>query len=131
QYLSVARRCGMKTSNNTQPNRGAVFEAHRGQVWRIAFSMLVSRDDDEDMAQEAYLRWHRAAAAEIRSPEAWLVTTVTRLSIDRLRQLRSERERYTGPWLPEPLVAEAAPPADALTELASDLSVALLAVLVR
>ncbi len=121
----------MKTSNHTQPNRAAVFEAHRGKVWRIAYRMLGSRDDAEDMVQEAYLRWHRAATAEIRSPEAWLVTTVTRLSIDRLRQLRSERELYTGPWLPEPLVAEAAPPADAPTELASDLSVALLAVLER
>lgn len=121
----------MTQPSETHPDRGAAFEASRGKLWRIAYRMLGSRDDAEDMVQEAYLRWHRAATGEIRSPEAWLVTTVTRLSIDRLRQLRTERELYTGPWLPEPLVAEPAPAADEPTELASDLSVALLAVLER
>jgi RNA polymerase sigma-70 factor, ECF subfamily len=56
--------------------------------------------------QDRYLRWHRGASDELRSPEAWLVTTVTRLCID---PLRAERERYVGPWLPEPLIGEAAP----------------------
>ena len=121
----------MTTPTGIQPDRGAVFEANRGKLWRIAYRMLGSRDDAEDMVQEAYLRWHRAAREDVRSPQAWLVTTVTRLSIDRLRQLRTERELYTGPWLPEPLVTESAPPADRPTELASDLSVALLAVLER
>jgi len=93
--------------------------------------MLGSGADAEDMVQEAYLRWHRAAPDEIHTPEAWLVTAVTRLCIDRLRQLRTEREAYVGPWLPEPLVAEAAPPADQAAELASDLSVAFLALLER
>jgi RNA polymerase sigma-70 factor (ECF subfamily) len=92
--------------------------------------MLGSRADAEDMVQEAYLRWHGAPVEEVRTPEAWLVTTTTRLCIDRLRQLRAEREAYVGPWLPEPLVEEA-PSADAATELASDLSMAFLAVLER
>jgi RNA polymerase sigma-70 factor, ECF subfamily len=92
--------------------------------------MLGSRADADDMVQEAYLRWHGAPTGEVRTPEAWLVTTTTRLCIDRLRQRRAEREAYVGPWLPEPLVEEAAP-ADAATELASDLSVAFLALLER
>src|SRR5690349_4190304 len=71
-----------------------------------------------------------APAEEIRSTEAWLVTTTTRLCIDRLRIAQTERAAYVGPWLPEPLVGEA-PPADASTELASSLSVAFLAVLER
>jgi len=92
--------------------------------------MLGSRADADDMVQEAYLRWHGARTEEVRTPEAWLVTTTTRLCIDRLRQLRAEREAYVGPWLPEPLVEEV-PAADAATELASDLSVAFLALLER
>ena len=108
----------------------STFEENRGRLWSIAYRMLGSRADADDAVQDAYLRWHGARVDEIRSPQAWLVTTVTRLCIDRLKQLRAEREQYTGPWLPEPLVDEA-PPADAATELASDLSVAMLAVLER
>jgi RNA polymerase sigma-70 factor (ECF subfamily) len=93
--------------------------------------MLGSRAEADDMVQEAYLRWHHAAGDEIRVPQAWLVTATTRLCIDRLRQLRAEREAYVGPWLPEPLVAEFAAPADQAAELASDLSVAFLALLER
>jgi RNA polymerase sigma-70 factor (ECF subfamily) len=109
----------------------ASFEAQRGRLWHAAYRMLGSRDEAEDAVQEAYLRWHRADARSIRTPQAWLVTTVTRLCIDRLRQLRAEREAYTGPWLPEPLVEGTAAGADESAELASDLSVALLAVLER
>jgi RNA polymerase sigma-70 factor (ECF subfamily) len=111
-------------------DRRAAFEAHRARLWGVAYRVLGSRADADDMVQEAYLRWHGAPTAEVRTPEAWLVTTTTRLCIDRLRQRRVEREAYVGPWLPEPLVEEA-PPADAATELASDLSVAFLAVLER
>lgn len=93
--------------------------------------MLGSRADAEDIVQDAYLRWHRTSTDEVRSAEAWLVTTVTRLCIDRLRAAQTERATYVGPWLPEPIVNEAAPPADASTELASSLSVAFLAVLER
>jgi RNA polymerase sigma-70 factor (ECF subfamily) len=111
--------------------RGAAFEQHRGRLWGVAYRMLGSRADADDMVQEAYLRWHGAAANDdVRTPQAWLVTTTTRLCIDRLRQRRVEREAYVGPWLPEPLVEEE-PAADAATELASDLSVAFLALLER
>lgn len=107
------------------------FERHRGRLGAIAYRMLGSRSEAEDMVQEAWLRWHRAASEDIRSPEAWLTTAITRLCIDRLRQLRVEREAYVGPWVPEPLTLEAAPPADHASEIASDLSVAFLAVLER
>jgi RNA polymerase sigma-70 factor (ECF subfamily) len=111
-------------------DRTHVFEQHRGRLYGIAYRMLGSRAEAEDVVQEAWLRWDRSGH-EIRSPEAWLVTATTRLCIDRLRQLRTEREQYVGPWLPEPLSLDTAPPADRAVELASDLSVAFLAVLER
>lgn len=117
-------------------DRTQYFEQHRPRLYGIAYRMLGSRMDAEDAVQETWLRWHRSAAEEIRSEEAWLVTAVTRLCIDRLRAVRTEREAYVGPWLPEPLVGAAsagqlAPPADASAELASNLSIAFLAVLER
>ncbi|HXS79664.1 MAG TPA: RNA polymerase sigma-70 factor [Gammaproteobacteria bacterium] len=120
----------MELETADSPGGRGAFEAHRGRLWGVAYRMLGSRADADDMVQEAYLRWHGAPTEEVRTPEAWLVTTTTRLCIDRLRQLRAEREAYVGPWLPEPLVEEA-PAADAATELASDLSVAFLALLER
>jgi RNA polymerase sigma-70 factor (ECF subfamily) len=107
------------------------FESNRPRLWGIAYRMLGSRAEADDMVQEAWLRWDRTVQAEIRAPVAWLVTATTRLCIDRLRQLRSERSSYVGPWLPEPLAIDTAPPADHASELASDLSVAFLAVLER
>jgi RNA polymerase sigma-70 factor (ECF subfamily) len=108
----------------------ATFAENRGRLWSIAYRMLGSRADADDAVQDAWLRWHGTRVEEIRSPQAWLVTTITRLCIDRLKQLRVEREHYTGPWLPEPIVDEAPAP-DEAAELASELSVALLAVLER
>jgi RNA polymerase sigma-70 factor, ECF subfamily len=107
------------------------FERHRQRLWGIAYRMLGSRAEADDLVQEAWLRWDRTARADIRAPEAWLVSATTRLCIDRLRELRTERLSYVGPWLPEPLAIETAPPADHSSELASDLSVAFLAVLER
>ena len=105
------------------------FERHRSRLFGIAYRMLGSRSDAEDVLQDAYLRWHRGASDELRSPEAWLVTAVTRLCIDRLRAARTEREQYVGPWLPEPLIGDAASAADARAELSSSLSIAFLVVL--
>lgn len=110
---------------------GNPFDENRARLWRVAYRMLGSRADADDVVQDAYLRWHDAAREEIRTPQAWLMTTTTRLAIDRLRQRRAERELYTGPWLPEPLVEAAAPAADQCAEIASDLSVAFLAVMER
>lgn len=112
-------------------DRSSLFEQHRPRLFGVAYRMLGSRADAEDVLQEAYLRWHRASVDDIRSPEAWLVTATTRLCIDRLRLAREAREMYVGPWLPEPLVSEASPPADAQVDVASSLSIAFLVVLER
>ncbi len=111
--------------------RSPVFEQHRGRLFGIAYRMLGSRADADDVLQDAYLRWDRAPIQEIRSAEAWLVTTTTRLCIDRLRAAREAREVYVGPWLPEPLVDEVSPGADAPLDIASSLSIAFLVVLER
>ena len=79
--------------------------------------MLGSRADAEDIVQEAYVRWHQTEADTVRNAEAWLVTTATRLAIDRLRALKVEREAYTGPWLPEPLIAPEPPDREAIKYL--------------
>jgi RNA polymerase sigma-70 factor (ECF subfamily) len=110
-------------------DRSGEFQRHRPRLFGIAYRMLGSRTDAEDVLQDAYLRWHQGASQDLRSPEAWLVTTVTRLCIDRLRAARTEREHYIGPWLPEPLIGDAAPAADARAELSSSLSIAFLVVL--
>jgi RNA polymerase sigma-70 factor, ECF subfamily len=109
----------------------ADVERHRSRLFAVAYRMLGTRTDAEDAVQEAYLRWHRRDAQDdVRDPLAWLVTVVTRTSLDRLRALASERERYVGPWLPEPIVGESEDPARH-AELAADLSVAYLLVLER
>ncbi len=108
-----------------------IFHQHRPRLMGIAYRMLGSRADAEDILQDAYLRWLTAEAGELRSAEAWLVTVVTRLSIDRLRLAKKERERYAGEWIPEPWVAEEAPPAERALELAGDISTAFLMMLER
>src|SRR5262245_65034532 len=105
----------------------ATFEALRGRLFGLAYRMLGSRADAEDIVQETYLRWHGVAHDKIENSEAWLVTTATRLAIDRLRRLKTERDAYIGPWLPEPIVTEG-PPARHL-DLADDLSMPFLTIL--
>jgi RNA polymerase sigma-70 factor, ECF subfamily len=109
----------------------AAFDAVRPRLFGLAYRMLGSRADAEDVVQEAYIRWHQADETSVRNPEAWLVTTATRLAIDRLRALKVEREAYVGPWLPEPLIGSPPAPPDRDVELASDLSIAFLVLLER
>ena len=109
-----------------------LFTALRPRLLGISYRMLGTRADAEDVLQDAWLRWSTSDAGELRSPEAWLVTVVTRLSIDRLRAAKAERETYVGAWLPEPIVEnidEATP--EAAAELAGEVSVALMWVLER
>ena len=105
------------------------FEALRGRLFGLAYRMLGSRADAEDVVQETYVRWHQVTPGSVENPEAWLVTTTSRLAIDRLRRLKTEREAYVGPWLPEPIVTEAPP--DRNLDLAADLSIAFLTLLER
>lgn len=81
-------------------------EIHRRLLFHIAYRMLGRVTEAEDMVQETLLRWHRAETSEIREPQAWLTTTITRLCIDQLRLARRQREEYVGVWLPEPLLEE-------------------------
>jgi RNA polymerase sigma-70 factor (ECF subfamily) len=126
----------------TQPatyQTGDVLE-HRPRLLGLAYRMLGVMEEAEDVVQEAYLRWHQDDRADVRSSEAWLVTVVSRLAIDRLRRAATERAGYVGPWLPEPVELDASihpaaptplPAPDHRAELASDLSVALLVLLER
>ncbi|HEY0459615.1 MAG TPA: RNA polymerase sigma factor SigJ [Pyrinomonadaceae bacterium] len=107
-----------------------IFKRHRARLFGIAYRMLGTHAESEDILQEAYIRWHQAAD-EIETPEAWLVTVVTRLSIDRLRKASNERETYIGPWLPEPLAASSAPTPEEELEFASNLSLAFMVLLER
>ena len=82
---------------NSEEEKVEIFKKHRPRLFGIAYRMLGTRDDAEDILQEAYIRWHKADLDEIETPEAWLVTVVSRLSIDRLRKASVERETYIGP----------------------------------
>ena len=75
--------------------------AHRRRLFAIAYRMLGSTAEAEDVVQDAWLRWQ--AATDVKTPEAWLTTTVTRLCLDRIKSARAQREVYVGPWLPEPM----------------------------
>ncbi|RDZ27306.1 RNA polymerase sigma-70 factor [Lysobacter silvisoli] len=97
----------------------------------VAYRMLGSLAEAEDVVQDVWLGWNAAAPGEILDPEAWLVTTTSRRSIDRLRRARSERERYAGIWLPEPVITAAPATPEELQEASSDLSLAFLTVLER
>ena len=108
-----------------------IFQKLRPRLFGIAYRMLGVRADAEDIVQDAWLRWQYAGFEEARIPEAWLVTVVTRLAIDRLRGAMAERERYVGPWLPEPLIGDAAAAPEAALEAAGDISTAFLLMLER
>lgn len=112
-------------------NESNVFDALRKRLFAIAYRMLGVRADAEDVVQDAWIRWQGADTAGLRSAEAWLVTVVTRLSIDRLRAAIAEREAYEGLWLPEPLVAIDEETPEAQAERASDLSLAYMWLLQR
>lgn len=112
-------------------SKASIFNQFRPKLYGVAYRMLGSRADADDILQEAYLRWHKTDHVELSSPESWLITVVTRLSIDRFRAARKEREAYLGEWIPEPLVESYAPSADYIIEMAGDLSIALLMILER
>jgi RNA polymerase sigma-70 factor, ECF subfamily len=107
----------------------AQFNEYRPLLFSIAYRMLGSVMDAEDVVQDAYLRWQHAPADEVESPKAYLSTIVTRLCLDQLRAARAQREEYVGPWLPEPLVAEQAPDVADTAALHESLSMAFLVLL--
>jgi RNA polymerase sigma-70 factor, ECF subfamily len=109
----------------------ANFEPHRRALTGLAYRMLGSVTDAQDIVQDAYLRWHRIDPSTIADPRAWLIRTVTRLCLDELKSARVRRETYVGPWLPEPVADTQALTADTESNLADDVSVALLLALER
>ncbi len=109
----------------------ASFEASRGRLMGLAYRMLGSRADAEDILQDAFLRILKRPAEQVRNAEAYLVTLVTRLCLDQARSARARREVYVGPWLPEPILDQEETTPESLVELADDLSFALLLTLER
>jgi RNA polymerase sigma-70 factor (ECF subfamily) len=109
----------------------ASFEPHRRRLLGLAYRMLGSMAEAEDAVQEAYLRWHGADREHVAEPRAFLITTTTRICLDVLKSARARREEYVGPWLPDPVTDTGALAPDTQTELAEDLSVALLLTLDR
>jgi len=108
----------------------AAFETHRRALMGLAYRMLGSRAEAEDVVQDAYLRWHTTDHAAINEPRRYLGTVVTRLCLDRMKSAQARREIYVGQWLPEPVVDEAFDD-DTAGDLAHDISVALMLVLER
>src|SRR5262249_35088658 len=97
----------------------------------LAYRMLGSLADAEDAVQETYLRWHKADRDRVADPRAFLMTMAARLCLDMLKSARARREEYIGPWLPEPVLDTTTLSPDSRTELAEDLSFALLLTLDR
>lgn len=108
-----------------------VFQAHRSTLKGLAYRMTGSVADAEDIVQDAYLRWRCVDPGDVSNPRGFLSTTVTRLCLDSLKSARARRESYVGPWLPEPLLGDETLAADRSTELAEDVSVALMMALER
>jgi RNA polymerase sigma-70 factor (ECF subfamily) len=128
--MSVSRELSVKSTiadvgvpSVTGSSRLETFDQHRSLLFGIAYRMLGSVADAEDMLQEAFIRWEYASPAEINSPKAWLVTIVTRLSINHLQSARVFREEYFGEWLPESVVT--APRSNPLVSLEVDESLSL------
>jgi RNA polymerase sigma-70 factor (ECF subfamily) len=107
------------------------FEPHRRRLTGLAYRMLGSLTEAEDIVQEAFLRWHAVDRTTVADPRAYLSRVVARLCLDQLKSARVRRETYVGPWLPEPILDAAALAPDTASEYADDLSVALLLTLER
>ncbi len=107
-----------------------LFEQHRSRLFGLAYRMLGTPADAEDVLHDAWLRLHAQDVTTLDDPEAWLVTVTTRLALDRLRRVKAERAHYTGPWLPEPLVPEAEHP-DVTLERGESLTLSFLLLLER
>jgi RNA polymerase sigma-70 factor, ECF subfamily len=106
-----AEREKMAVTLTTYPKREPVYEELRPLLFSLAYRMVGSPSDAEDIVQEAFLRFHREArrGTQIASPKAWLSTVTTRLAINHVQSARVRRERYVGTWLPEPLVTDTEP----------------------
>jgi len=105
------------------------FEAHRSRLFGVAYRMLGSASEAEDVVQDAWLRYASSARDDVRSPEAFLTTIVTRLCLDRLKSARAQRETYVGPWLPEPVITDDHPGPEQSMALSESVSLAFMVLL--
>jgi RNA polymerase sigma-70 factor, ECF subfamily len=121
----------MDVRSEHETSREQVYEELRPLLFSIAYGIVSSVSEAEDIVQEAFLRFHRAQreGADIDSPRAWLSTVTTRLAINQVRSARARRETYVGTWLPEPLLTDPAQDAAQHAETADSLSMALLVLL--
>jgi RNA polymerase sigma-70 factor (ECF subfamily) len=113
-----------RAATATREHLAATFQAHRAHLFGMAYRMLGSAADAEDVLQEAYLRWQSAPRDDVAAPRSFLATIVARLCIDTLTAARAKRETYVGPWLPEPVDTKTVEPLDV-----ASLSLAFLVVL--
>jgi RNA polymerase sigma-70 factor (ECF subfamily) len=116
----------MKTADNVDSD---VFNADRPLLFSIAYRMLGSASDAEDVLQDAWLRYRNVDRSVIRSPKALATTIVTRLCLDRLKSARMTREEYIGPWLPEPVLTSEVEGPDAMLQRAESVTLAFLVLL--
>jgi RNA polymerase sigma-70 factor, ECF subfamily len=118
------------SASSSEQSYLAAFEEHRPLLFSIAYRMLGSRVEAEDMLQETFIRWQQASEGEIRDPRAFLATVITRLCINELQSARVKREQYFGQWLPEPLLTSATEPVK-MPGIDGSLSMAFLMLLER
>ena len=128
---SVGQRPNTPERDSRQSIRLASFDQYRGLLFSVAYRMLGTVDDAEDMLQETFIRWQEASDEEIRSPRAFLVTIISRLCINHLQSARIQREEYVGQWLPEPLVTGGGSDPLGLIHVDETLSMAFLVLLER
>jgi RNA polymerase sigma-70 factor (TIGR02957 family) len=106
-----------------------LFQAERPRLFSIAYRMLGSATEAEDVLQDAWVKFNAADANDLRSPRAFAATIVTRLCLDRLKSARAKREEYVGPWLPEPLLTDGGETPEVLAERAESVTLAFLVLL--
>lgn len=120
----------MRRNEPSSEDKVETFDRYRPLLFSIAYRMLGSVSDSEDVLQEAFMSWQRSTAKEeIRSPRSYLSALVTHLCIDQLRSAKVRREKYVGSWLPEPLLTEQGSEADDVLPLDESLSMAFLVLL--
>jgi RNA polymerase sigma factor (sigma-70 family) len=112
-------------------DKASSFEAVRARLLALAYRMLGSRAEAEDVVQDVWLKWHLADAQEVQTPAAWLTTITTRAAIDRLRHVQRERASQAAGWLPEPWLDEVAPSAEELALRAAEMSYGVMLLLER
>lgn len=125
---------GQRVTVNADPGVSislAAFDQYRGLLFSIAYRMLGSVADAEDMLQETFIRWQQSSEQNVESPRAFLVTIISRLCINHLQSARVQREQYFGEWLPEPIVTDIASDPFGILKIDESLSIAFLILLER